>query len=289
MAGAALGLMLGIGLFCLWWSAWEREPGARREGHVPALLQNLADDLRTVGLSTVSPMALLGLSAGISLVVLAGVHAFSRALVPSVTLAVICLPLPILVVRGAARRRRVSLREVWPEVVDHMNSAVRAGLSLPEALVQVGQKGPEELRDPFLEFGRDYQVSGDFGSSLDRLKDRLADPVGDRVVEALRVTRDVGGTDLGRLLRTLAAFLREDARTRAELEARQSWTVNASRLALAAPWLVLALMATRPEAAQAYDTAAGAAVIVGGGVVSLVAYRVMRMISRLPQDERVLR
>ena len=118
---------------------------------------------------------------------------------------------------------------------------------------------------------------------------RLADPVGDRIVEALRITRDVGGTDLGALLRTLSAFLREDARTRSEIEARQSWTVNAARLALVAPWLVLALMATRPEAAQAYDSSAGLVMILGGAVVSVIAYRVMLVIARLPQDERVLR
>ncbi len=34
-----------------------------------------------------------------------------------------------------ARRRRGRLRELWPEAVDNLASAVRAGLSLPEALV----------------------------------------------------------------------------------------------------------------------------------------------------------
>ena len=42
-------------------------------------------------------------------------------------------------------------------------------------------------------------------------------------------------------------FLREDARTRAELETRQSWTVNAARLAVAAPWAVLAMLSTNPR------------------------------------------
>ena len=78
-------------------------------------------------------------------------------------------------------------------------------------------------------------------SRLDRLKDRLADPVGDRVVEGLRIAREVGGGDLGRLLRNLSGYLRDDARTRSELEARQAWTVNGARLAVAAPWLVLLL------------------------------------------------
>ena len=65
-----------------------------------------------------------------------------------------------------------------------------------------------------------YRVSGRFGSCLDVLKDDLADPVGDRVCETMRVAREVGGTDLGTVLRTLADLLRADARTRAELETR---------------------------------------------------------------------
>ena len=129
-------------------------------------------------------------------------------------------------------------------------SGVRAGLSLPEALTQLGVRGPEQLRPPFRRFGEDYRATGRFDECLDRLKAALADPVGDRIVEALRMAREVGGTDLGRLLRTLSAFLREDARTRAELETRQGWTVNAARLAVAAPWVVLLLLSLQPEAVR---------------------------------------
>jgi tight adherence protein B len=201
----------------------------------------------------------------------------------------VSLPLPPVLLRTVARGRRTVIREVWPEAVDHIASAVRAGLSLPESLAQVGQSGPEQLREPFRLFARDFQVGGDFSTALDALRDRLADPVGDRVVEALRITRDVGGTDLGVLLRTLSSFLREDARTRSELEARQSWTVNASRLAVAAPWIVLALLCTRPQAAAAFDRPMGLMVIVATAVVSVLAHRLMLVIARLPEDVRVLR
>jgi tight adherence protein B len=166
---------------------------------------------------------------------------------------------------------------------------VRAGLSLPEALSALGTRGPEDLRPPFRRFGEDYRATGRFGESLDRLKDALADPVGDRVVESLRLAREVGGTDLGRLLRTLSTFLREDARARAELETRQGWTVNAARLALAAPWILLALLSLRPSAVAAYHSPQGGMVLLVGGAVSLVAYRVMMRIAQLPTEERVLR
>lgn len=287
--GAFLGLVAGLGLLAIWWSMWEQESSTGRRGGVSRALDRLRDDLIKVGLDTVPPASVPALSAGLGVVVAAVLWAISSAVVPSLTIGLVVSVLPVLVLRSAARRRTTAMREVWPEAVDHINSAVRAGLSLPEALVQLSRKGPEELRPSFAEFALDYQASGDFASCLDRLKIRLADPVGDRIVEALRITRDVGGTDLGGLLRTLSAFLREDSRTRAELEARQSWTVNAARLALGAPWIVLGLMATRPEAAQAYDSGTGLVVILVGAAVSLLAYRVMLLIARLPQDERVLR
>ncbi|HIY23500.1 MAG TPA: type II secretion system F family protein [Candidatus Brachybacterium merdigallinarum] len=287
--GAFVGLVLGLGLLCIWWSMWEQDAERIRRGPLSAVMDRLRDDLVKVGLASVPPAAVPGLSAGLGLVVAAALWAISGAMVPALAIGLVASVLPVFILRSAARRRTTEMREVWPEAVDHINSAIRAGLSLPEALSQLGQKGPEELRPAFVEFAVDYQASGDFSSSLDRLKVRLSDPVGDRIVEALRLTRDVGGTDLGSLLRTLSTFLREDARTRSELEARQSWTVNAARLALCAPWIVLALMSTRPEAAQSYDTPTGLLIIVVGAAVSLVAYRVMLLIARLPQDERVLR
>jgi tight adherence protein B len=196
---------------------------------------------------------------------------------------------PVLMVSMRARRRRALLRDLWPDVVDNIGSAVRAGLALPEALSQLTIRGPEELRPAFAAFAEDYRATGRFQECLDRLKERLSDPVADRLIESLRIAREVGGSDLGRLLRTLSVFLREDARTRAELETRQGWTINAARLAVAAPWIVLAMLSSRPDALQAYSRPAGVLVLAIGAVLSVVAYRVMVRVGRLPEEGRVLR
>ena len=197
--------------------------------------------------------------------------------------------LPVAVVSGRARRRQRELAEVWPEAVDNLASAVRAGMSLPDALAALGVRGPEPLRPAFDAFALDYQVTGRFGESLDRLKERLADPVGDRVVEGLRVAREVGGGELGRLLRNLSGYLREDVRTRGELESRQAWTVNGARLAVAAPWLVLLFMSFQTEVIHRYASPAGALVLAVGAGLCLVAYRLMMRIGRLPVERRILR
>ena len=109
--------------------------------------------------------------------------------------------------RGAERPcpapAAASFAEVWPEAVDNLASAVRAGMSLPEALVGSAERGPEPLREAFPASRPTTRSPAASVTSLDRLKDRLADPVGDRVVEGLRIAREVGGGDLGRLLRSL--------------------------------------------------------------------------------------
>ena len=285
--GAGIGLVGGLGLFLCWWSCWVPGPPVeqrRRGWHTRA-----QDALLQAGVESVSPQALAAVCVG------AGAGVFTVAFVvsgaPWIALCFAAMAAwgPVALVRYRAAKRRADLRELWPEAVDNLASAVRAGLSLPEALGQLGERGPEELRPAFRLFAEDYRATGRFADSLLALKDRLADPVADRLVEALRITREVGGSDLGRLLRTLSSFLREDARTRGELEARQSWTVSAARLAVAAPWIVLAILATRPGAVDPYNEPAGVVVLAVGAAASLLAYRLMLRIGRLPEEERVLR
>ncbi|WP_285242360.1 type II secretion system F family protein [Pseudarthrobacter sp. fls2-241-R2A-127] len=285
MNSAILGATAGVGFFLIWWSSWETPNTGRRE-RKPGRLSDL---LSAAGVEKVSARGLVGTCLGMGLFIALAFFAISRSWPIAGCFGLFGAWLPITLLRWRARKRTALLRQLWPDVVDHLRSAIRAGLPLPEALIQLGDKGPEELRPLFREFGADYRAGGQFDGSLNKLKNRLADPVADRIVEALRLTREVGGSDLGRLLGTLGEFLRESARTRSELEARQSWTINAARLAVAAPWIVLVLLATRPEAIQAYNTPMGAAVLVGGLVVSLICYTVMLKIGALPQDERVLR
>lgn len=282
--GALVGLGVGVGLL-LMWSAFvvprDARAGAAKVGRLEAMLA-------AAGMRRVSVNSLLALCVAVAAVTLAVIQVVSRTLPVSLVFAVMAGYLPVAIVAGRARQRQRELAAIWPEAVDNLASAVRAGLSLPEALAGLAERGPEPLRPGFAEFARDYQVSGRFTDSLDRLKENLADPVGDRVVEGLRVAREVGGGDLGRLLRNLSGYLRDDERTRAELESRQAWTVNGARLAVAAPWLVLLLLCFQPEVVTRYSSTAGVVVLVAGAVACLAAYRLMMRIGRLPTDQRIL-
>lgn len=188
------------------------------------------------------------------------------------------------------RSRRVSAvkagRSAWPDVLDHLVGAVRSGIALPDAVAQLENVGPPSLRPAFAVFAQNYAVTGSFGVSIDALKRLLADPVADRIIETLRMAREVGGTELTPVLRGLASNLRAEGAMRSELEAKQSWVSNAAKLGVAAPWIVLVLLSSRPEAASAYSSPTGIALILIGALVSVVAYRLMRAIGRLPEEQR---
>lgn len=288
MTPLTIGLVFGAGVFCVYWSFWprERRSPARRHHGVAA---HLRDHLQQAGYPTLSPGNLVAGSVVAFAVVFLAVMAVVRVLPIALCFGLISGSVPVTLVRMRARKRRNQLRDLWPDAVDNIASGVRAGLALPEALSQLATRGPAELRPAFAAFGEDYRTSGRFHDCLDRLKDRLSDPVADRLVESLRLAREVGGSDLGRLLRTLSVFLREDARTRAKLETRMGWNINAARLAVAAPWIVLAMLALRGNSLAAYSRPAGWAILTTGAVVCVLAYQLMVRIGRLPEDERVLR
>lgn len=281
---ALLGLALGAGVMLVA-SPWLWPRGARMPRQ-SALVALWRERLAQAGLERVTP-AVVG---AVSLVMGVAAASVAYALVPVAALALVtgvaALALPAVLISWRARRERRAARVAWPDLVDHLVSAVRAGLALPEGVASLATVGPERSRAAFAEFAEAYRLTANFGLCIDELKARLADPVADRILETLRMAREVGGGELTGILRALAASLREESATRSELEARQSWVLNAARLGVSAPWIVLALLATRPEAAVAYGAPAGVGLILTGLAVSVVAYRIMLAVGRLPEERR---
>lgn len=193
---------------------------------------------------------------------------------------------PFAWLRRRARRLRVSRRALWSDVCELLIASARAGMSLPDAVSALAESGPPALRPAFARFAGDMAASGHFDSSALRLKAALADPVADRIVETLRMARQVGGTELTAVLRALSASVRADATLRAEVEARQSWVRGAAVVGVVAPWIVLGLLALRPEGAAAYGSPGGAVVVLVGAGVSLFAYRLTLRLGRLPEPQR---
>ena len=271
----------GVVLLTLGLSGAARPPRRDRAGRA-------RDWLAQAGVRGVRPWHVVTLCGALGAAAGLGVLAMSGSVWLGLAFAGLAGVLPVSMLRARRLRRSRELREVWPDAIDNLASGVRAGLSLPEAVAGLAERGPEPLRAPLARFADDYHATGRFGAALDGLKDELADPTADRVVEALRLAREVSGTELGRILRTLANFLRDEYRVRKELEARQTWVVVAARMAYATPWLVLLMLSAKREAVAAYHGPGGAAVLASGAVMATAGYRLMLRIGRIPDEQRVL-
>lgn len=186
--------------------------------------------------------------------------------------------------RRSARQRR--LRRAWPGLIDHLRTTIRSGGSIAEAVSVAGRHVPEELKEPFARFDRGVESGLRLDAALAMLKDDLADPVSDRIVEVLRMAHEVGGRELPSVLHALQHGVRTDIAVREDALAKQSWIRAASRMGVAAPWLVLAVLSGRPETIRAYDSLWGGVIIVSGAVVSGLAFRMMSRLGQLPNQRR---
>ncbi|WP_010206323.1 type II secretion system F family protein [Salinibacterium sp. PAMC 21357] len=281
-----LGIVLAVGVILIAATFLWPATGERRERGRSAVSLRVRERLVQAGLPTTSPVVVVIVSLALSFAVAAITFVLTSVIAVVLCAAAAALILPTLGISWRARVRRRATRVVWPDVVDQLVSAVRSGLALPDSLMTLAQTGPAVTRSAFAAFASRYRATGNFSVAVDELKVALADPVADRILETLRMSREVGGSELTNVLRSLSVYLRQEAAIRLEVEARQSWVMNAARLGLAAPWIVLFLLTTRPEAALAYNSAGGAVLIVVGLVLSAVAYRMMAGIGRLPEQPR---
>lgn len=278
-----LGALLAAGvLLCLSPWMWPRGEGVaavERRGRLARLREES-------GWSALSSRALSSAIVGAALAAASVVWLLTGILILAVLAAIAGGAAPIMMLRARRIRLRRMRRQLWPDVCDLLVASIRVGLSLPDAVAGLGDSAPGMLRPAFAVFARDLQATGRFEASLDRLKMTLADPIGDRILETLRMARQVGGTELTTVLRALSSSVRADAALRGEVEARQSWIRGAAVLGAVAPWVILGLLVMRPEGASAYGTPEGVIVICVGAVVSVIAFRIMIRIGRLAEPRR---
>lgn len=283
-----LGALLATGVLLIaspWlWPARRRTSASAQPGGPGPVARMLAE----AGFASASPATVPAASVGGAAAAAAATWLVVGVPAVSILAGIAASAAPALWLRSRSVRRRKARRAMWPDVCDLLIGAIRSGLPVPEAVAQIAESVPPELRPAFRAYAADLSASGQFDSSATRLKTTLADPTADRILETLRMARQVGGGQLVPVLRALSAAVRSDTAMRAEVEARQSWTRGAAVLGVVAPWVILLLLSLRPEGAAAYSSASGIVLICAGAVVSVLAYRLMLRIGRLPEPGRWL-
>lgn len=190
----------------------------------------------------------------------------------------------------ARRRRRLAHDRLaaWPDALRDLIAHLRAPLSVHASLVELGRTGPVPLRPHFARYAT-LSAALDHRKALEVVREELADPLSDRIIEIVLVAMDQGSGVVVDVLGDLAEATAADLRLHEEIETAQLETRLEARGAAVLPFAVLLLLcATSPDYRAFYSTPAGWVVVVIGGALCLVGLVSISRLGRIPPEERIL-
>jgi tight adherence protein B len=207
---------------------------------------------------------------------------------PAIVLGAFAATFPIVSSRARRASRLATAQEAWPRMIEEIRIQTSAlGRSIPQALFEVGRRGPVELRSAFEAAHREWLISTDFERTLSVLKSRLADPTADATCETLLIAHELGGSDLDRRLAALIEDRILDAQGRKDARAKQAGVRFARRFVLLVPLgMALAGMSVG-NGREAYKTASGQLLVVLGIGMVVACWLWSAQLLKLPEEQRV--
>lgn len=263
-------------------------PGPRASTGSSRVARRPRDWLAQAGLEEVRPIEFIAVVGVLAVVGAALAYVIFGAPVPALAVGCFAASFPIAAHRNRRRSRRRLAQEAWPRMIEEIRILTSSlGRSVPQALFEVGARGPEEMRPAFDAAHREWLISTDFDRTISVLKDRLADPTADATCETLLVAHEIGGSDLDSRLRDLIEDRIQDVQGRKDARAKQAGARFARMFVLIVPLGMAAAGVSVGEGRDAYRTAGGQlAVLVALGMI-VVCWVWAGSIMRLPEEERV--
>jgi len=184
-------------------------------------------------------------------------------------------------------RRQKSIQDSWPIVLESLESAAISGMSILESLRDLAESEQLMVSKEFDICCREIDSGIGLEEALTRLKQRLSNAAADFTIELIKMTNAFGSAGYVAALRNQSKSLRMDSILKAELDAKQGWVVGTAKLAVAAPWLIVCVLAIRPENAFTYGSSLGTIILLIGLAASAVALRIVYRIASSSTVSRV--
>lgn len=217
----------------------------------------------------------------------AGAAAFGPS--PVVAVVAVCASwVPVAARNAAAGRRRAAGQAAWPQMIEELRILTGSvGRSVPQALLEVGQRSPEVLRPAFAMAQREWSLTGDFPAVVQLLKRELAEPTADATLETLLVAHEVGG-DLDRRLADLAEDRRRDLLERRAARSAMAGARLARAFVVVVPAGMLLAGLSVGQGAAAYRTSHGMLLVGAAAAMVAVCWWWAGSLMRVPAERRVL-
>lgn len=213
---------------------------------------------------------LLLISSGV--VLTAGVMFLTRSLLLAVPIGVVVTWLGgRLYLTVKSGRRAAAFAEQLPDVLQIVASSLRSGFTLSQALDSVVREGTEPASSEFARALTEARLGADLEDALEAVAERMRCRDLSWVVEAVRISREVGG-NLAEVLLTTVSTMRERAQMRRQVRTLSAEGRLSAWILLCLPimiggWLLL----TRRDYLQPlFSTSIGIGMLAGAGLLVVV-------------------
>lgn len=184
-------------------------------------------------------------------------------------------------------KRMTEVQRAWPDGIRDLIASISSGVSLQRAVEQLAVSGPEPLQIAFARFAFLARTLG-VVPALEVIKEELADPSTDRVIEVLILAHERGGAIVPEILRDLAAATSRDMWTLEEIQTQQLEQKINARAVFVLPWLVLIAITLREGPFRDfYRSGAGIFIVVVGAILSGFGMWLVTRLGDEPAETRV--
>jgi tight adherence protein B len=205
------------------------------------------------------------------------------ALIPSVAIAF----LPYSYFSRHRAQRLADVQKAWPDGLREILAHVNSGATLAAAIESLAANGPEALRDAFTRFPAQAKMFG-VVPALEIVKEELADPSSDKVIEVLILAHQFGGDSLQEVLRDLVETMSADQLTAEQIRTAGFEQRLEGFVVALAPWVILLFLATVPATyREFYRTRTGRFVVIVAGAWAALGWVFMRFLMKQPSEIRV--
>lgn len=235
----------------------------------------------------VTPTQFWGTVLGVGTLTFVVLYAVTGLAIVSIVPALVVATLPRTYFVRKRAVRQAAVQDAWPDGLRDLLTSIRSGASLARSIENLSTFGPAPLRDAFQGFSV-YARSLGVIPALEMVKEDLADPTSDRVIEVLILAHERGGSAVPAILQDLADAVSRDIWTMEQIRTESLEQKINSRVVFILPWFVLVAMTARPGPfREFYGTGTGIAVVLLGGVLSLVGILLASRLGSTPEEPRV--
>ena len=198
------------------------------------------DKLRRLRANTRNLRAYLKIWTAVVVITFALVSIFADSVLFGITASVLLVCLPWYMLRSMAEKRRLQIEDQLADAMVSLSSAIRAGLSLAQALDILSQQCPKPISQEFRQIVGEYQMGKPLERCLSEAKEHLRSENFALFAAAMEASRESGGR-LNETVERIAYSVRELQRLERKMMSETAQARSSSFYMAMAPAAVLAM------------------------------------------------